>query len=56
MSETTATMTAEHKSFLDKLRKSGVTNMFGAAPYIQRQFGVNKADSRVILMEWMDSF
>ena len=49
-------MTAEHKTYLDNLRKSGVTNMFGAGPYVQCEFGVNKADARAIVLEWMKSF
>ncbi len=27
--------------FLDALRDSGVTNMFGAAPYLQKEFGLD---------------
>lgn len=49
-------MTKEHKEFLDDLRESGVTNMFGASPYIQREFGVDKREAADILMEWMKSF
>jgi DNA repair photolyase len=42
--------------YLDGLRESGVTNMFGASPYIQEEFGLNKADARGLLMEWMNTF
>ncbi len=42
--------------FLDELRESGVTNMFGAAPYISETFGVNKQEARQYLMNWMNSF
>mgnify|MGYP000052596726 CR=1 FL=1 len=49
-------MTAEHKEFLDDLRESGATNMFGAGPYVQRRFGVDKREAQAIVMEWMDSF
>lgn len=31
-------VTEEHLEYLDDLRASGVTNMFAAAGYIQRQF------------------
>jgi hypothetical protein len=31
--------------FLDNLRDSGVTNMFGARPYLERQFGL---DNRIL--------
>ena len=33
---------AEVFDYLDILRESGVTNMFGATPYIQEEFGVDK--------------
>ena len=49
-------VTNEHLEFLDGLRESGVTNMFGATPYIEENFGVSKADSRTILKYWMHSF
>jgi hypothetical protein len=49
-------MNDEHKAFLDNLRDSGETNMFGASPHIQAEFGVSKAEARAILSEWMRSF
>lgn len=42
--------------FLDILRASGVTNMFGAGSYIQDQFGIGKAEARQFLSEWMRTF
>ena len=33
-------MNEEHKEFLDELRESGVTNMFGAVPYLQEEYGI----------------
>lgn len=42
--------------FLDVVRSSGVTNMFGAAPYIQEHFGVSKSEARSFLSEWMRTF
>lgn len=47
-------MNKEHKEFLDSLRESGVTNMFGAAPYLREEFGLTGEESREILQEWMD--
>jgi hypothetical protein len=49
-------MTVEHKRFLDDLRESGDTNMFGAAPYVQEEFGVTRAEARAIVSAWMASF
>jgi len=51
-----ATMTPEHKQFLNELRESGVTNMFGAGPYLEKEFGLTKKDALSILSEWMRTF
>ena len=41
--------------FLDKLRKSGVTNMFGAVPYLQSGFPeLSKTGATRLLQKWMD--
>jgi hypothetical protein len=42
--------------FLDELRSTGITNMFGAAPYIQEFFGVDRKAARELLNEWMKTF
>mgnify|MGYP004451380943 FL=1 len=42
--------------FLDSLRESGITNMFGATPYIEKRFGVNSEEARRFLVTWMDTF
>ena len=42
--------------YLDGLRESGATNMFGAAPWLQSEFGWEKTKSREILQMWMKSF
>lgn len=46
----------EYFEYLDELRDSGVTNMFGATPYLEEEFGVSKREARVILKEWMRTF
>ena len=46
----------EYYAYLDDLRDSGVTNMFGAAPYLQEEFGLDRNAARDILRQWMDSF
>jgi hypothetical protein len=40
--------------FLDALRESGVTNMFGAAPYLAGAFSISNSRAREILLEWMN--
>lgn len=43
--------------FLFDLQASGVTNMFGAVPYIQNEFkGVSKARAQKVLMNWMVNY
>ena len=42
--------------FLNALRKSGATNMFGAAPYIQREFGISNQEAVDLLYSWMKNF
>ena len=49
-------ITAEHFDFLDDLRSSGVTNMFGAGPYIVTEFGVSRRESHDILRAWQKTF
>ena len=42
--------------YLDTLRDSGVTNMFGASSYVVDQFDLGQKDATSILMEWMKTF
>lgn len=44
-----------HFAFLDDLRASGATNMYGAAPHLEQAFGLSKADARRIVLEWIES-
>ena len=46
----------EYFLFLNDLRDSGKTNMFGASPYLQDAFGLEKKEAREILTRWMKSF
>ncbi len=46
----------EHLEYLDLLRKSGVTNMFGAANYLVDEFSISKIEAREILSYWMRTF
>ena len=48
--------TREHHDYLIKLRDSGETNMWGAAPYIQQYFGVTHKEAKDILLAWIKSF
>ena len=42
--------------YLDTLRETGVTNMFGASPYLQNEFGLSRSEAKKILSAWMESF
>jgi hypothetical protein len=42
--------------YLNVLRISGITNMFGAGPYIQENFGITKYDANRFLVKWMETF
>jgi len=46
----------EHLEFLDALRDSGITNMFGARPYLVNEFALSEDDAIQILMYWMETF
>lgn len=47
---------AEISTFLNKLRKSGKTNMFGATPHIEKEFGISREDAKKALSSWMKNF
>ena len=42
--------------FLDELRESGETNMYGAVPYIVEAFNITKYDAQRHLVKWMETF
>ena len=43
--------------YLDNLRESGVTNMFGAVPYLTATFSeLTEREAKNILIEWMKTF
>jgi predicted transcriptional regulator YheO len=46
----------EFLEFLDELRESGVVNMYGAAPYLVKEFGMPKMTAYKILDDWMASY
>lgn len=48
---------AEYFRYLDDLRESRITNMFGATPHLMANFPFgDKAEARQILSAWMDTF
>jgi hypothetical protein len=49
--------TDEHLAFLDDLRESGTTNMFGARPYLMAEFpDLSSKEAAAVVVYWMKSF
>lgn len=46
----------EYYVYLEELRQSGVTNMFGSAPYLREEFGLGRRESIKIVASWMDNY
>jgi hypothetical protein len=45
-------------NYLNDLRDSGTTNMFGAVPYLMKEFPgeLDRNEARKVLTDWMESF
>ena len=42
--------------YLDDLRDSGETNMFGSGAYLQRDFGLTRDGARKVVLYWMSMY
>lgn len=51
-----AKTTNKYWIYLEDLRRSGVTNMFGATPYLMSEFDLNKEEANKILADWMRNY
>jgi hypothetical protein len=50
-------VTEKHLKYLDQLRESGETNMFGAAPYLMDAFpNLRQNQAITVLAYWMRTF
>ena len=47
---------ASYFDYLDALRVSGVTNMYGAAAYLVEEFGLPPAEAKETLLAWMHTY
>ena len=47
---------ADYFKYLNELQASGVTNMLGAAPYLENQFWLEPSEAKEVLRLWMKSF
>ena len=46
----------EYFDFLVDIRDSGVTNMWGAGPYLEDEFNLTKQEAKDVLLAWIKSF
>lgn len=42
--------------YLDMVRETGQINMFGAAPWLEKEYKISRQDARSVLSAWMKSF
>lgn len=42
--------------YLENLRRSGVTNMYGAGRYLESAFGLDRKEASKILADWMQNY
>jgi hypothetical protein len=49
---------AEYYNFLEALRRTGVTNMYGASIYLEdvEEFNLNSAQAKNVLCNWMHNY
>ncbi len=47
---------SEMFEYLDTLRESGVTNMFGAGQYLEQAFDIDRREAKTVLLEWMNQY
>ena len=46
----------EYFIYLERLRRSGIVNMYGAAPYLADEFGLEMSEAQKILGSWMKTY
>ena len=42
--------------YLEWLRRSGQTNMYGATPYLMNEFWLDEKEARKVLVDWMQNY
>lgn len=43
-------------TYLDNLRESGKTNMYGARPYLEKSMRLESGEAGEVLVKWMRTF
>jgi hypothetical protein len=46
----------EYLTYLDALRETGAVNMFGAYPYLMKEFGLDKPTAKAVWVHWTKTF
>ena len=46
----------EWMSYLNELRESGRTNMFGAGSFLVEEYGLKPRDAKKVVQYWMENF
>ncbi len=46
----------EHYIFLEVLRQSGATNMFGATPYLVEHCDLDRRTASKVLLSWIQNY
>ena len=46
----------EYYVYLEDLRQSGETNMYGSAPYLREEFGLGRREAINIVTSWMNNY
>lgn len=42
--------------YLEWLRRSGQTNMYGAVPYLMEEFSFDENEAKKVLVDWMENY
>lgn len=56
LADFSAAQLADYFEYLDELRESGETNMFGAVPYLIAEYDLGRNDASAVLQAWMKTF
>ncbi len=46
----------EYYKTLERIRRSGITNMYGAAPYLAAYEDIDEKLARDVLLSWMENY
>lgn len=46
----------KYEVYLEKLRQSGIINMYGASPFLEKKFGISHDKANEILAKWMSEY